>query len=182
MKKFLASLQLQKDNPTLLTAQFRALSSQIPILYVLLVINALAVAITHLESAPLWLSLYIPVALSIVCVFRLCWWEIRGKENVTAERAYRLMKITISGAAILTVAFGGWAIALSQYGDASQQGQIAYFLVVTGISCIFCLMHLPMAAALTTVITFSAMRCWGLSFSRYIQPSGRASAESLRKN
>ncbi|MGO8077628.1 hypothetical protein AB9F41_34840, partial [Rhizobium leguminosarum] len=54
MKNFLASLQLQKDNPTLLTAQFRALSSQIPILYVLMIINALAVAITHLKSAPLW--------------------------------------------------------------------------------------------------------------------------------
>ncbi|MBP2447504.1 putative bifunctional diguanylate cyclase/phosphodiesterase [Rhizobium leguminosarum] len=157
MKNFLASLQLQKDNPTLLMAQFRALSSQIPILYVLLVINSLAVAITHLKSAPLWLSLYIPVALSVLCVFRLCWWEIRGKVNVTAERAYRLMKITISSAGILTIAFGSWAIALYQYGDASQQGQIAYFLVVTGISCIFCLMHLPMAAALTTVITFSAM-------------------------
>ncbi|MGO7376186.1 putative bifunctional diguanylate cyclase/phosphodiesterase [Rhizobium ruizarguesonis] len=157
MKNFLASLQLQKDNPTLLLAQFRALSSQIPILYVLLIINALAVAITHLKSAPLWLSLYIPVTLSVVCVFRLCWWEIRGKEDVTAERAYRLMKLTMAGAGILTVAFGGWAIALYQYGDASQQGQIAYFLVVTGISCIFCLMHLPMAAALTTVITFSAM-------------------------
>ncbi|WP_281048236.1 hypothetical protein [Rhizobium ruizarguesonis] len=33
MKNFLASLQLQKDNPTLLLAQFQALSSQIPILY-----------------------------------------------------------------------------------------------------------------------------------------------------
>ena len=157
MKNFLASLRLQKDNPTFLTAQFQALSTQIPILYVLLVINALAVAITHLKSAPLWLSLYIPVALSIVCVFRLCWWEIRGKENITAERAYRLMKVTIAGASILACAFGGWAVALYQYGDAFQQGQIAYFLVVTGISCVFCLMHLPLAATITTVITFSAM-------------------------
>ena len=157
MKNFLASLRLQKDNPTFLTAQFQALSAQIPILYVLLVINALAVAITHIKSAPLWLSLYIPVGLSIVCVFRLCWWEINGKENITPERAYRLMKITIVGASILTLAFGGWAVALYQYGDAFQQGQIAYFLVVTGISCVFCLMHLPLAATITTVITFSAM-------------------------
>ncbi|XAZ24008.1 EAL domain-containing protein [Sinorhizobium sp. B11] len=157
MKNFIASLRLQKDNPKFLVAQFKALSSQIPILYVLLVINALAVAITHIRSAPLWLSLYIPVGLSIVCVFRLCWWEISGKENVTPERALRLMKITLAGAVILTIGFGGWAIALYRYGDASQQGQIAYFLVVTGISCVFCLMHLPLAAAITTVITFTAM-------------------------
>jgi diguanylate cyclase (GGDEF)-like protein len=157
MKNFIASLRLQKDNPKFLVAQFKALSSQIPILYVLLVINALAVAITHIKSAPLWLSLYIPVGLSIVCVFRLCWWEICGKENVTPERALRLMKVTQVGATILTIGFGGWAVALYQYGDASQQGQIAYFLVVTGISCVFCLMHLPLAAAITTVITFTAM-------------------------
>ena len=51
MKNFIASLRLQKDNPKFLVAQFKALSSQIPILYVLLVINALAVAITHIKSA-----------------------------------------------------------------------------------------------------------------------------------
>jgi diguanylate cyclase (GGDEF)-like protein len=90
-------------------------------------------------------------------VFRLCWWEINGKENVTPERALRLMRTTTGGAGILAFAFGGWAVALYQYGDASQQGQVAYFLVVTGISCVFCLMHLPMAATITTIITFSAM-------------------------
>jgi diguanylate cyclase (GGDEF)-like protein len=157
MKSFLAALRLQKDNPKFLVAQFQALSSQIPILYVLLIINSLAVAITHMRSAPLWLSLYVPVGLSILCVFRLCWWEINGKENVTPERALRLMRTTTGGAGILAFAFGGWAVALYQYGDASQQGQVAYFLVVTGISCVFCLMHLPMAATITTIITFSAM-------------------------
>ncbi|WP_454848130.1 putative bifunctional diguanylate cyclase/phosphodiesterase [Rhizobium binxianense] len=157
MKSFLAALRLQKDNPKFLVAQFQALSSQIPILYVLLIINSLAVAITHMRSAPLWLSLYVPVGLSIVCMFRLCWWEINGKENVTPERALKLMRRAIVNAAILAVGFGGWAVALYHYGDASQQGQIAYFLVVTGISCVFCLMHLPMAATITTIITFSAM-------------------------
>jgi len=157
MKSFIASLRLQKDNPKFLMAQFQALSTQIPILYVLLIINALSVAITHIKSAPLWLSLYIPTGLSVLCLFRLCWWEINGKENVTPERAYRLMRVTIVGSCILTIAFGVWAVALYSYGNAYQQGQIAYFLVVTGISCVFCLMHLPIAAAITTVITFTAM-------------------------
>ncbi|MGV2101271.1 MULTISPECIES: putative bifunctional diguanylate cyclase/phosphodiesterase [unclassified Rhizobium] len=163
MKSFIASLRLQKDNPKFLMAQFQALSTQIPILYVLLIINALSVAITHIKTAPLWLALYIPTGLSVVCLFRLCWWEINGKENVTPERAYKLMRFTIVGSCILTVAFGFWAVALYSYGNAFQQGQIAYFLVVTGISCIFCLMHLPIAAAITTVITFTAMALTFLS-------------------
>ncbi|MDE1990892.1 MAG: EAL domain-containing protein [Rhizobiaceae bacterium] len=157
MKNLLSGMRLQKDNPTFLIAQYNALSSQIPILYILLVINALAVAITHIHTAPIWLALYIPVALSVVCVFRIAWWQIHGKEQVTAEYAYNVMRRTIVLAAVLTFAFGGWAVALYQYGNAYQQGQIAYFLVVAGISCVFCLMHLPLAAILTTAITFSFM-------------------------
>ncbi len=58
-----------KENPTFLVAQYKALSSQIPVLYILLVINALAVAITHIHTAPMWLALYVPVGLSVLCVF-----------------------------------------------------------------------------------------------------------------
>ncbi|OCJ17613.1 diguanylate cyclase [Rhizobium sp. AC44/96] len=157
MNSFLASLRLQKDDPDFLKSQYKALASQIPILYVLLIINVLAVAITHIGTAPVWLSLYVPIGLSVTCLLRLCWWEIHGRDEVTAERAMTLMRITVVAAAVLTCAFGAWAVALYQYGNAYQQGQIAYFLVVTGISSVFCLMHLPLAAALTTVITFGTM-------------------------
>jgi diguanylate cyclase (GGDEF)-like protein len=157
MKKFLSGIRLQRDNPKFLVAQYDALSAQIPILYVLLVINALAVAITHIHAAPLWLALDVPVALSVICVFRIIWWQTNGKGRLDAERAYKVMRRTIYVSGILTVGFAGWAVALYQYGNAYQQGQIAYFLVVTGISCIFCLMHLPAAAVVTTIITFSTM-------------------------
>nr|WP_245472084.1 hypothetical protein [Rhizobium jaguaris] len=46
-------MRLQKENPTFLVAQYKALSSQIPVLYILLIINALAVAITHIRTAPM---------------------------------------------------------------------------------------------------------------------------------
>ncbi|TCL75560.1 EAL domain-containing protein [Rhizobium sp. BK251] len=157
MKSFLAGLHLQRDNPTFLMAQYRALSSQIPVLYVLLVINALAVAITHIGTAPQWLALYIPVSLSIICLFRLCWWELQGKRVTDPATVYVIMRRTTVLAVVLSFAFGAWAVALYRYGDAYQQGQIAYFLVVTGTSCIFCLMHLPMAAIATTAVCFSTM-------------------------
>ncbi|MFS8114844.1 EAL domain-containing protein [Rhizobium jaguaris] len=157
MRNLLSGLRLQKENPTFLVAQYKALSSQIPVLYILLIINALAVAITHIRTAPMWLALYVPVGLSILCIFRIVWWQIHGQDSISADRAYRVMHRTIILAGVLTFAFGAWAVALYQYGNAYQQGQIAYFLVVTGISCVFCLMHLPAAALLTTAITFSFM-------------------------
>ncbi|PZM12036.1 putative bifunctional diguanylate cyclase/phosphodiesterase [Rhizobium tubonense] len=157
MKNLLSGMRLQRDNPKFLVAQYDALSSQIPILYILLIINALAVAITHIHAAPLWLALYIPVSLSVVCIFRIAWWQLNGKGKLNADQAYRVMYRTVYAAGILTFCFAGWATALYQYGNAYQQGQIAYFLVVTGISCIFCLMHLPAAAIVTTATTFSTM-------------------------
>src|SRR5689334_241191 len=108
MKSLLSGLRLQKDNPKFLVAQYDALSAQIPILYVLLVINALSVAITHIHAAPLWLALDIPVALSVVCVFRIIWWQMNGKGHLDAERAYKVMRRTIYVSGILTVGFGGW--------------------------------------------------------------------------
>jgi diguanylate cyclase (GGDEF)-like protein len=157
MKNLISGMRLQRDNPKFLVAQYDALSSQIPILYILLIINALAVAITHIHTAPLWLALYVPVGLSVVCIFRIAWWQGNGKGTLNADQAYRVMHRTIYAAGILTFGFAGWAVALYQYGNAYQQGQIAYFLVVTGISCIFCLMHLPAAAIVTTATTFSTM-------------------------
>jgi diguanylate cyclase (GGDEF)-like protein len=157
MKSLISGMRLQRDNPKFLVAQYDALSSQIPILYILLIINALAVAITHMNAAPLWLALYVPVGLSVVCIFRIAWWQMNGKGTLNADKAYRVMRRTIFAAGILTFAFAAWAVALYQYGNAYQQGQIAYFLVVTGISCIFCLMHLPAAAIVTTATTFSTM-------------------------
>ncbi|MBB4567369.1 putative bifunctional diguanylate cyclase/phosphodiesterase [Rhizobium leucaenae] len=157
MRNLLSGLRLQKDDPTFLLAQYKALSSQIPVLYILLIINALAVAATHIHTAPMWLALYVPVGLSILCVFRIIWWQMHGQDPVSADRAYSVMRRTVVLAGVLTLAFGTWAVGLYQYGNAYQQGQISYFLVVTGISCVFCLMHLPAAALLTTAITFSFM-------------------------
>ncbi|WFU09459.1 EAL domain-containing protein [Rhizobium sp. CB3090] len=157
MRNLLSGLGLQKEHPTFMVAQYKALSSQIPVLYILLIINALAVAITHIHTAPMWLALYVPVGLSVLCVFRIIWWHMHGQDPVSADRAYSVMRRTVVLAGVLTLAFGTWAVALYQYGNAYQQGQISYFLVVTGISCVFCLMHLPAAALLTTAITFSFM-------------------------
>jgi len=147
----------RRDDSKLLLAQFEALSTRVPILYMLLVINAVAVSMTHIGTAPLWLAAYLPVLMSILCIIRLLWWQTRRRVPVTPEAAYRYLRRTERLAGILTLGFASWAVGLYQYGDAYQQGQIAYFLVVTGISCIFCLMHLPSAALITTAITFSFM-------------------------
>jgi diguanylate cyclase (GGDEF)-like protein len=148
---------LRRDQPKLLRAQVEALKVRVPILYVLLITNAAAVAATHIGTAPLWLATYIPGFLSLVCIIRIFWWKKLKPSAISVNQACSILNRTTALAVVLTIVFGVWAIALYTYGNAYQQGQIAYFLVVAGISCVFCLIHLPAAAILTAAITFNAM-------------------------
>ena len=45
-----------RDNPELLRAQFTALSRMIPLMYLILVVNAGVLAVVYFGSAPIWLT------------------------------------------------------------------------------------------------------------------------------
>ena len=49
--------------------------------------------------------------------------------------------------------FLAWGLALYQYGDAYAQGHVVFYMVITVIGGIFCLMHLRSAALLLTGVT-----------------------------
>jgi predicted signal transduction protein with EAL and GGDEF domain len=61
---------VQRDNTRLMEAQYIALSRQLPMMYVILLINTLALAATHYGIAPLWLTVYIPLLLTLVGTVR----------------------------------------------------------------------------------------------------------------
>jgi diguanylate cyclase (GGDEF)-like protein len=127
---------------------------QIPVLYVLLVVNTAALAYTHFGSAPILLSVYIPGLLCGICALRLTLWLFRTARSHTATEARSQMRKTVVLSGILGLSFGSWAISLYGYGDAYQQSHIAYFMSIAGISCVFCLMSLPPAALITTGAVF----------------------------
>jgi diguanylate cyclase (GGDEF)-like protein len=54
--------------------------------------------------------------------------------------------------AVLGAAFTAWALSLFPYGDAYAQGHVAFYMSITVIGCIFCLMHLRSAALMLTLI------------------------------
>ena len=66
------------------------------------------------------------------------------------ERAHALLLGTIRNAAIISIAFTGWSLALFPYGDSYAKAHIAFFMAITVIACIFCLMHLRIAALIVT--------------------------------
>ena len=140
-----------RDNPELLRAQYAAFSKQVPLLYTILVINTWGLATTHIGLAPDWLAILLPTALTLVCIIRcISWWRSRSYVPSSGE-AYQALTRTNRLTAILGVMFVAWSLSLYSYGNAYTQSHIAFFMGITVVSCIFCLMHLR-AAALSLMV------------------------------
>jgi predicted signal transduction protein with EAL and GGDEF domain len=133
-------------------SQYEAFSRQIPLLYALLIVNTTAVIFTHFRVAPKWLAIYLPVALCAVCGGRVAvWLRARNAELPDAVIAQRLQN-TLRLGAMLGAAFTAWGLLLYPYGDAYARCHVAFYMSVTVIGCIFCLMHMRAAALLMTFI------------------------------
>jgi diguanylate cyclase (GGDEF)-like protein len=153
MRNLIADIKLEargifrtpRDNPELIQAKLAAFTKQVPLLYALLVSNTLALAITHMATAPAVLTVYIPAVLSLVCVFRMIVWRRTRHQVWSLERAVRKLNVAIVFSVILSVGFSAWGLTLFPYGDAYTKGQVAFFMAVTVIGCGFCLMHLRLA-------------------------------------
>lgn len=145
---------LVDQKPELLLAQYRALQRQVPLLYVLLMVNAAAVSYTHYDSTPRSLTVALLLPLIVICTIRLTVWLRRRGTETTAEEATRQLRKTIVLAGILASAHIAWSLALDSYGGPIERGHVALFIAITVIGCIFCLMNLPQAALLVmTVVT-----------------------------
>jgi len=144
--------RVPEDNPSLTISQFKAFSKQVPLLYFILVANMAALVWTHAGTVPDWLGIYTPGVLTTICVIRMVRWFLQRNVNVDAERAYRLLRGTNILAAPIAMCCTAWALMLMPYGDAYQQSHVAFFMAITVIGCIFCLMHLRSAALIVTII------------------------------
>jgi diguanylate cyclase (GGDEF)-like protein len=149
---FRSLFSVPAENPELIRSQLAALSRQIPLLYFILLVSAAGLAATHLGSAPPLLTVSLPSALALVCIARFIFWRRIWRSTFDDAEAVRRLRVTVKLVAILGFAFTGWALSLYFYGDAYAQGHVAFFMSITVIGCIFCLMHLRPAALMLTLI------------------------------
>jgi diguanylate cyclase (GGDEF)-like protein len=155
----LTLFSIPSDKPELVLAQLRAFSKQIPLLYFLLIINTGFVAYTHLNHAPLLLTVFAPSVFSVICVGRLYgWWQMRNADidsNVAAARLRSTLYLSASFGLLMTI----WGLSIFPYGGSYEKAHVAFFMSITTLGCVFCLMHLRAAAltlSLVTVIPFGA--------------------------
>jgi len=150
-------MSVPHDNPNLLQAQYVALSRQLPLMYLVLLLNMWALAFTHLPSAPFWLTLVIPLLMTVICVARACmWWRSTRRVPPADAQILASLRRTNQLVPMIAGAFTCWSLALFPYGDAYSQSQVAFFMGITVIVCIFCMMHLRPAALTATLMVNAA--------------------------
>jgi diguanylate cyclase (GGDEF)-like protein len=148
MNKLTNLFRIDADNHELVGAQYDALSRQVPLLYFILSVNTVALAWAHFGLAPVSLTLVFPGLLVTACVVRCVIWLQRRNRMVAPAAAARSLQATVVLGSSLGIAFLSWALNLFPYGDTSRHGHVLFFIGITVVSCIFCLMHLRPAALL----------------------------------
>lgn len=152
MKLLIEFFEISDRDPVLLIAKYRAFCRQMPIMYFILMSSTWALAVTHLPVAPLWLTVAVPAVLTIISAIRVIfWWKSRNLIP-TAPEAHLALKRTQKLAVVISTAFTTWSFLLYPYGDAYQQSHIAFYMAITVISCIFCLMHVRSAAFFVAIL------------------------------
>lgn len=152
------------DNPDLLLAQYKAFSKQIPLMYCILLANTWSLSYDFIGTAPDWLSVYAPVLLSVICIIRLVNW-LRVRDRMpTADDACKALNRTNRLASIIAIIFASWSIALFPYGSEYGQAHVAFYMAITVIGVIFCLMHLrPAAFTVALIVNTIFIGFFGLS-------------------
>src|SRR6266700_1933637 len=155
-RKIREFMSIPVDQPELLKAQFRALSQQLPMMYLILMISTWAVAVTHMAYAPAWLTIAVPLFMTAMSAARVARWARSRHIDPTTDMATRALGRTNRLSIFIAVGFVAWSLMLYPYGDPYTKSHLAFYMAITVISCIFCLMHLRPAAITVTVIVDSA--------------------------
>jgi diguanylate cyclase (GGDEF)-like protein len=142
--------RIDAENRELLDAQLAAFSRQVPLLYFILSVNSIALAFTHYNVAPISLTVVFPGILVGACAIRCLIWLRRRDRAVEPETAARTLRTTVVLGGILGFAFLSWALSLFPYGDTARHDHVQFFVGITVVSCIFCLMHVRPAALMLT--------------------------------
>ncbi|KAB1071594.1 putative bifunctional diguanylate cyclase/phosphodiesterase [Methylobacterium planeticum] len=146
-------LTISADEPDLVLAQIRSVARQIPLLYATLTLNALAVAYTHYDIAPVWLTVLPVGLLAVFCATRVLQWRRLRVDQIDATEAVHRLRTTIRLVAIMGSGLCIWSFALSRSGGESHHVHVLFSAASSLMACIFCLMHLrPVALIIATTV------------------------------
>lgn len=156
MHRLLTFFGLDSGETDVLRAQLETSTKQIPVLYFLLIVNCWALTSSFLDLAPLWLTITLPVLLTVFSGARFIFWLRARHRRVPDDRILKQLLGTVVIAGVLSACFVTWALALFPYGDVRAQDHVTFFIGITVVSCIFSLLHFLQAALTVTAVVIPA--------------------------
>jgi diguanylate cyclase (GGDEF)-like protein/PAS domain S-box-containing protein len=137
----------------LLIQQFRILTSQVPVLYGVLILNSISIAYVLPPSLPWWFRLGVTGVLLVASLLRMVYWlKLRGATPTAEEARHHLFKTRILSS-MLNAGFSLWALLLFQFVDPDTRAPIALLAFMAAIGSAYCLGSVPSAARLTLMIS-----------------------------
>lgn len=152
MDRLLSGLRFGEGNPDLVRAQLDAFTRHLPILHLTLLVSVLSVAATFFGHAPDYLTLYVPAALIAFCCARVVVLRRLRLASVDDASALKVLRGITLLAVLLAMSFAAWSLALFPHGDEYRQVHVVFFMGITVISCIFCLMHVRPAVFIIVAV------------------------------
>jgi len=152
------------NDPELARAQFGSLSKQLPLLYMILICNAVAIMTEFFQPQLLLETLWIPLAICFVAAVRAYWWQQQKDSAALLDRDIaRMIRQTSNLAVLMTIAFTGWGMWIYETGNPYARGHLTFFLALTQVSSVFCLMSIRAAAfrvAASSTLLFASFFSW----------------------
>lgn len=152
IRAFMRWMMIDPRRPDIAQAQYNELKTQIPSLYALLMVNAVAVSYTHFDVAPVYLTVGTLGPILVITCLRMAAWIRARKTELGPDEAIAKMRQTVVLGSLVAAIYITWSLSLDGYGGPSERGHVALFIAITVIGCIFCLMHLPQAALMVMII------------------------------
>jgi len=154
MRAIFKLFDLDTSDPELMRAQFRAFQGHIPLLYGILVCNTVAITVTAFNPQQLTKTLFSPIAISAIAITRSIWWLRQGNaEQFGDAEISKHLKRTCNLAVLMTLTFNAWVIWVFQDASAYARSNLTFFLALSQVSTVFCLMTLRTAAMLVAVVS-----------------------------
>src|SRR6185436_2381778 len=123
----------------LLVEQFRILTSQVPILYGVLIVNSISIAYVLPSSLPVWARFGVPGVLLGISIIRMIYWMKLRTNLPTPEDAIRLLSKARILAAAVNAAFSVWTLALFGSIDDHSRAPIALLVFLGSVGSAYCL-------------------------------------------
>lgn len=143
---------IKSDDVLQIRAQVQAVSKQVPVLYLVAIVNTIALAVTHWSYSPDLLVLYVPLLICAVALVRAVVWIRTRNLPLNHKASVKRLRMTVVTTFILALTTTFWAMGLYDTGNALTQSHVTFYIVVTVFGIAVCLIHIPASAVLLTLI------------------------------